>query len=151
MDVIEHAAVTPEGMSRRRVLRYGAVAGAAVAIGGTASSLASPAYADGVPDVLPAPRPIPGGTTLPDGTVIHVFVPGPPTVTLPFTGVQLQGLDVEPSVITDFTGFTALAYHVGTAIDSEGVRYNLETDMRVMKGTYRATDGTRKRGVFAFI
>jgi hypothetical protein len=36
-------------------------------------------------------------------------------VTLPFTGLTLQGLEVEPSVITDYRGFTALAYHAGTA------------------------------------
>jgi hypothetical protein len=44
-----------------------------------------------------------------------------------------------------------VAYHVGTATDSEGVRYNIETDMRAIKGTYRAADGSRRRGVFAFI
>ena len=27
------------------------------------------------PDVLPAPKPILGGNTLPDGSLIHVFVP----------------------------------------------------------------------------
>ena len=69
---------------------------------------------------------------------IHVFAPGPPDVTLPFTGIQLQGLDVEPSVITDYKGVTALAFHAGTATGSDGRRYNLETDMRAMEGTYVA-------------
>ena len=39
------------------------------------------------------------------------MVNGPEDVTLPFTGLTLQGLEVEPSVITDYRGFTALAYH----------------------------------------
>jgi hypothetical protein len=58
---------------------------------------------------------------------------------------------VEPSVITDRKGFTALAFHVGTAIGSDGRRYDLETDMRAMEGTYIAENGTRQRGLFAFI
>jgi hypothetical protein len=79
-----------------------------------------------------------GGIELPDGTVIHVFAPGPPDITLPFTGIQLMGRDVEPSVLTDYKGFTALAFHVGTATGSDGRQYNLETDMRAMEGTYIA-------------
>jgi hypothetical protein len=47
-------------------------------------------------------------------------------VTLPFTGLTLQGLDVEPSVITDYKGVTALAFHAGTATGSDGKQYNLE-------------------------
>jgi hypothetical protein len=138
-------------ISRRRALRYGAFTGAAAAVGATLPTLARPAYADAVPDVLPAPKPIPGGNPLPDGTVIHVFAPGPPTVTLPFSHLQLQGLDVEPNVITDFSGFTALAFHAGTATGSNGTRYDLETDMRVMKGSYRAVDGSQTRGTFGFV
>ena len=59
--------------------------------------------------------------------------------------------DVEPSVITDYKGVTALAFHVGTATGSDGRTYNLETDMRAMEGTYIAEDGSRKRGLFALI
>jgi hypothetical protein len=51
-------------------------------------------------------------------------------VTLPFSGLTLQGLEVEPSVITDYSGFTALAYHAGSATGSDGRRYDLETDIR---------------------
>jgi hypothetical protein len=72
-------------------------------------------------------------------------------VTLPFSHLQLLGLDVEPSVITDYAGTTCLAFHAGTATGSDGRQYNLETDMRVMDGTYRTADGTRKRGAFAFV
>jgi hypothetical protein len=95
---------------------------------------------------LPAPKPIPGGTDFPP--FIHWFGPGPETITLPFTLFTLQGLNVEPSVITDFNGITALAYHVGTATGSDGLTYNLETDVRVFQGTYVAEDGSRHEGTF---
>ena len=54
-------------------------------------------------------------------------------------------------MFTDYAGFTALAFHVGTAIGSDGSRYNLETDMRAYRGQYRAADGTRRRGAFGFV
>ena len=60
------------------------------------------------------PEPIPGGIPISDTQVIHVWAPGPTDVTLPFTGGQLQGLDVEPTTIRDFNGFSAVAFHVGT-------------------------------------
>jgi hypothetical protein len=72
-------------------------------------------------------------------------------VTLPFTGVQLEGLNVEPHTITDFKGVTALAYHVGTATGSDGRRYDLETDIRAFRGEYVADDGSRHRGTFGLI
>jgi hypothetical protein len=50
---------------------------------------------------------------------------------------------VEPSVITDYKGVTALAFHAGTATGSDGKQYNLETDMRAIEGTYIAEDGSR--------
>jgi hypothetical protein len=137
-------------VSRRTVFRYGAAAGVA-AVAGPALT-AGPAHSHGTPDVLPAPAPIPGGNTLPDGTVIHVFAPGPPEITLPYTGVRLEGLDVEPGVITDYSGFTAVAFHVGTATGSDGKRYNLETDMRVMDGRYVPLGGGPTRhGLFGFV
>ncbi|MET0995189.1 MAG: hypothetical protein ABWY20_14415 [Mycobacterium sp.] len=131
-------------VARRKVLRYGAVVGAAV-VGGNVAS-ASPAHATDR-RVLPAPNPIPGGLDVD----LHVFAPGPRSVTLPFSGFQLQGLNVEPSVFTDFAGFSAVAFHAGTALGSDGVRYNLETDMRAFRGQYVAADGTRRRGVFGFV
>jgi hypothetical protein len=138
-------------VDRRTILRYGAATAAAATIAPALPALASPASAHGPHRVLPAPKPIPGGLPLPDGSVIHVFAPGPVGVTLPYTGVQLQGLDVEPSVITDYSGFTALAFHVGTATDGDGTAYNLETDIRVLSGSYVAADGSHRRGVFGFI
>jgi hypothetical protein len=141
-------------VDRRKFLRGGAVAGAGVALSGSASLVANADPGYSAP--LPTPKPIPGGLDLtgfglgPPYDFIHTFAPGPPDVVLPFTGGTLQGLDVEPSTITNRQGATALAFHVGTARGSDGRTYNLETDMRVMQGTYR-TGGTTHRGTFAFI
>jgi hypothetical protein len=44
-----------------------------------------------------------------------------------------------------------VAYHVGEAKGSDGHKYNLETDMRVMEGKYVAVDGTTRHGSFALI
>jgi hypothetical protein len=72
-------------------------------------------------------------------------------VTLPFTGGQLQGLDVEPTTIRDFNGFSAVAFHVGTATGSDGMRYDLETDLRTFQGSYIDGAGHRRHGTFGFI
>ena len=153
-------------ISRRTILTYGAVASAAAvaapAIAGCAPQTSSnapppspgtPAPDTGKPpDVLPEPKPIPGGSTLPDGSLIHVFAPATPGITLPFTKVPLEGLDVEPRVVTDHNGFAATAYHVGTATGNDGKMYDLETDMRVMNGSYVAADGShRDSGLFVFV
>jgi hypothetical protein len=136
-------------ISRRSLFKYGAATGAVATV--AAATPAASAHSHGVPRVLPTPKPIPGGIQIPGGPLLHVFLPGPEGVTLPFTGAQLMGLDVEPSVITDYRGFTALAYVAGTATGSDGQQYNLEADRRAMEGTYIATDGSRQRGLFAFI
>ena len=92
--------------------------------------------------------PIPGGLSLPSPfpPLIHVFAPGP-------TQEGLQGLDVEPNVISNFRGFAAQAYPVGlgTATDNEGHSYDVNNDMRVFQGEYVSTDGTHHRGTFVFI
>jgi hypothetical protein len=100
--------------------------------------------------VTTPPNPIPGGLELAPGVVIHVFGPGDPSVTLPFTGITLQGFDVEPATLTDFNGSTALAFHVGRARGSDGTTYNLETDIRAFEGEY-VVDGVTRRGSFALI
>ena len=99
---------------------------------------------------LRLPSPIPGGIELAPGTVIHVFGPGDPAVTLPFTGITLQGLDYEPSTITDFNGSTAVAFHVGTARANDGTTYNLETDIRAFEGEY-LSEGSIHRGSFVLV
>jgi hypothetical protein len=79
---------------------------------------------------------------------IHIWGPGDPAVILPFTGITLQGLDVEPATMTDFNGGSALAFHVGTARASDGRTYNLETDIRAFEGEY-VVNGDVHHGVCA--
>ena len=145
------------GFSRRRF--FHAAAGAtALAFGSGFSSRALAQDDDnGHDEPLPEPKPIPGGVDLsgfglkPPYDFIHEFLPGPKGVVLPFTKAELQGLNVEPSTITDFKGATALAYHVGKAKGSDGKTYNLETDIRVMEGRYVSVEGTRRQGTFVEI
>ena len=88
-------------------------------------------------------KPIPGGLQIGE-QFIHVFVPGP--VELGF-----MGLDVEPNTITDFHGFSALAYIAGTATDADGNTYTMVNDIRLFRGTYVSDDGSVLSGTFAFI
>jgi hypothetical protein len=89
------------------------------------------------------PSPIPGGAfdLRPPFGVIHILVPGDPSITPPFSGGTLGGFDVEPNTITDFKGSSALAFHVGTARGSDGTTYNLETEIRSFRGQF-VVDGT---------
>ncbi len=99
-----------------------------------------------------APRPIPGGIQIPKGPLIHILLPGPKSITLPHTKLQLMGEDVEPSTITNSSGFVAFAVLVGKAGDvTRPDRYNLEADLRVFQGEYVGGDGIRRRGTFAMI
>ncbi len=65
--------------------------------------------------------------------------------------MALEGLDVDPSAITDFRGKTAIAYHVGSAVGDDGTKYDLETDIRAYEGKYVDAGGSTHRGTFAFI
>jgi hypothetical protein len=96
--------------------------------------------------------PIPGSQPVPVPGIdkIHVWGPGPTSVTLPYSGGALQGLDYEPSTITDFRGSSALAYHAGTATGSDGQQYNLETDIRAFEGDY-VVDDEERHGAFALV
>jgi hypothetical protein len=139
-------------VTRRRFVQTAAAAAA-----GVSGSVAGPARAvpwQGTrhhPPTAVPPQPIPGGIQLPDGPQIHVWAPGDPSVTLPFSGATLMGFDVDPSTITDFRGYSAVAFHAGTAVGSDGATYNLETDVRAFQGAYVAVDGERRRQSFAFI
>jgi hypothetical protein len=88
-------------------------------------------------------KPIPGGLQIGED-FIHVFAPGP--VELGF-----MGENVEPSTITDFTGFSAMGYIIGTATDADGNTYSMVNDIRVFQGTYVSEDGSVLTGTFAFI
>jgi hypothetical protein len=140
-----------EGRVGRRKFLAGAggalaTAGVAHAATGTALAAGSPSRVKSRHRVLPAPKPIPGGIEF--GEFIHVFIPGPEGVVLPFTGTPLMGFDVEPSTITDFRGRVALAYLLGTAETTDGPQ-DLEVDVRVMQGNYVAENGERRFGTFA--
>jgi hypothetical protein len=124
-------------ISRRQLFRYGASAGAAATVGPMLPAMTSVAHAGGLPRVLPAPKPIPGGP------LIHVFAPGPPDVTLPFTGIQLIGAGRGAQRDHRLQGLHRPGLPRRTATGSDGKQYNLETDMRAMQGTYVATDGSR--------
>ena len=118
-------------VSRARVVCYARRTMRAVLTIALALAVASTAGAfDGV-----MPVPIPGGS--------HVFAPGPP-----FLG--LQGIQVDPSSISDFDGTSAIAYLRGRATGGDGQRFVMLNDMRIMKGTYLAADGSQHFGTFAF-
>lgn len=162
-----HAHVQRAERAESRFNRRGLLLGAAgaMASAGLARSLAWPLAAEAATSeaaeasvlrsarlrVMPPPEPIPGGFQIPDGPLLHAFVPGPENLTFPFSGLQAQGLNVEPSTITDFNGVTALGYFVGTATGSDGRTYNLEADVRAFEGQYVAADESRRRGTFSFI
>jgi hypothetical protein len=82
------------------------------------------------------PIPVPGAS--------HIFAPGPRSLGLP-------GLVVNPSSIGDFAGVVALAYVKGRAVGSDGRRFLMANDMRIMSGAYLAADGSPHSGSFAFI
>jgi hypothetical protein len=82
------------------------------------------------------PVPVPGSS--------HVFAPGP-------TALGLQGPSANPSSIGDFGGTVALVYLKGRATGSDGHRFLMVNDMRIMTGAYLAADGTQHRGAFAFV
>lgn len=86
------------------------------------------------------PVPIPGGF-LPG---FHVWVPGP-------VALGFQGEDIEPNVITNFAGFSAMAYLLGPAAGSDGKSYDMFNDMRLYSGIYVADNGSINRGTFAFV
>jgi len=141
----------PLRFGRRRLLvGTGAAAAAVVGAVGT-MGVARPASATALRQAKPVPSPIPGGIdTGPPVGFIHWFLPGPVNASTPFAKIPGLGLDVEPSTITDFKGFTAFAILSGQAEDSDGTVYNVEYDVRVMQGEYIAAGGSRQQGVFGF-
>jgi hypothetical protein len=137
-------------MSRGTFIRGAAGGLALTALGGPLAGLEAAAGENENGEVLPPPRPIPGGIDLAP-PLIHVHEPGTLNKALPYTGAVLEGLDVEPNTITDFKGVIAQAYHAGTATGSDGKRYNLETDIRAYQGEYIADDGSHHHGTFALL
>jgi hypothetical protein len=143
-------------LTRRAVVRGAAAAAAGVASATAGAERALAGHDHDRRHAAPVPpEPIPGGIELPmppfPTEIIHVWAPGPPDLTLPFTGGTLQGFDVEPTTIRDFKGFSAVAFHVGTATGKDGTRYDFETDVRAFRGTYLDGTGRRRFGTFGFI
>jgi hypothetical protein len=150
----EHSHETPLQLGRRQLLTgvgAAAVVGSAGAVGLPRSALARDRRRDAPTfSPLPAPSPIPGGVEAGPLGFIHWFLPGPEGSTTPFAQLPGGGLDVEPSTLTNFQGFTAFAILAGQAEDSNGTIYNVEFDVRLMEGEYVAEDGSRHQGAFGF-
>jgi hypothetical protein len=144
-------------MAQATLTRRAVVRGAAGAAAGLAGAAAVPRgavahdHGHSRGRVPVPPEPIPGGIPIGDDQVIHVWAPGPPDLTLPFTRGTLQGFDVEPTTIRDFKGFSAVAFHVGTATAKDGTRFDFETDVRAYQGTYVDGTGKRRFGTFGFV
>lgn len=144
----------PELVAASAVNRRRFIGGAAVAAAAVTGPLAWPARGAASDNtgaherisVVP-PQPIPGGFA----PGVHVWEPGDPTVTLPFSKTTLMGFNVDPATMVNFRGFSAIAFHAGTATGSDGKTYNLETDIRGFEGAYVAADGVRRFGKFAEI
>ncbi len=139
---------------RRNFLRGAASALGAASLGSflTPGQVAAASLHSARPTPLSEPAPIPGGITIPP--LLHVFLPGPPGLTLPFSGLALQGLNFEPSTIVDFKGRTALAYLAGTATGNAGYTqrsFNTVVDIRAFQGDYVALNGPQRSGTFALI
>lgn len=150
-------------MSRRQFLGAAGATAAAATMVGTGAFGVMPARAveHGSPFFSGRPAPSPIAATVP--TVgpddppldppfdfIHWLLPGPPDATTPVLGLPGFGLDVDPSLMGDYQGFTAYSVIAGQADGSDGVSYDVELDVRVMDGNYVAADGSRQRGTFAF-
>jgi hypothetical protein len=130
--------LTARAFSRRQF--FGAAAGVTGLALGAGLWLPGSAWA-GMKEV--APKPIPGGLMpLGEGTeLFHFFLPGPGN---------------EPSTITDFDGFVAIARIQGTGTGTdpespEDVDLLFDADMRFMTGQYIGVDGNRHRGTFALV
>jgi hypothetical protein len=127
--------------------------GAVAALAGMALGprLWLPGLAEAAPAAGSDPKPIPGGSTVPQVGFFHQY---PLTSGLPGTATVQSGAG-DPSLITDFTGKIGVAdIASGTGKGtSNGQTENLlwKADLRFMDGDYLGVDGNRYSGTFAFI
>ena len=146
MNVIQLASLRRRGqpLSRRQFVRSsaGALAAGAALTTGVWTPIAS---AHGHPDDRRSPNPVP----IPIGSFgFRVNAPG-------FPGAD--PIDTDPSTITDFHGFTGLAYISGSVVRTDRHTHQsvelpfLFSDMRFMEGEYRGFDGRVRRDTFGFI
>jgi len=124
------------GLSRRELVRRGAVVAGGVATLGLVA--ARPALGEGRPS---DPRPIPGGFD-------ENFNPVPID---PFIHVLPPAIGFEMATITDFTDVVAATEVQGTARGSDGSTYTFDADMRFMGGLYVGKDGRLRQGSFGFV
>lgn len=106
-----------------------------------------------LPSAIPVPEPIEGGFLLDPAdpnSIIHFQLPGPEGTATQHFGFPAEGLDVDPSTMTNFNGFHAMAVVAGSAQGSDGNTYDMEFDVRVMEGKYKAADGVEREAAFAF-
>ncbi len=143
-DRTHHTIPNPNALSSGHGAALGAIATEArlrevAAAGGLLSAgLWLPARAQASVTGPDAPKPVPGGTTLPtaNGDVLfHFFLPGS---------------NNDPSLITDFVGNVGLANVDGTGKGSDNVTYNFDVDIRFMQGLYFGVDGRPHQGTFGF-
>lgn len=130
----------------------------AAAVVGSAATLGVAGRAEAGARIFPqksAPNPIPflaGPTGAPDPfNFIHWTLPGPLGATTQINELEAFGLDIDPSVMTDYEGFTTYAVLGGTARSSEGEDFDCELDVRVMDGVYIGEDGQKHYGTFGFV
>jgi len=126
---IGHRHFWDRALSRRQFLGTAAAAGGVAA----AASLWVPSLAHAEAPGAGTPRPIPG--TVAPGAPFHV---------------KLPGAGSEPSTITDFNGFIAIADIEGTGTGA-GSGLTFGADVRFMTGTFRGTDNRIHSGTFGFI
>jgi len=122
-----------------------------------AFSVALRAQIEPIPNLKVQPIPLPGGDIVPPYGLATSFIPGPLNQTPPF-----DPMNADPHVITNFRGVTAMGYTSGPAMDSQGNKYIVITDIRVYQGEYiggeiadpnsaGATKSARARGTFVEI
>ena len=126
------------GISRRQFVRRGTVTVAGLA--GLDLLRAVPAFSK--PKLGSAPKPIPGGFTVPDFNIVPI---NPDVHVLP------PAVGFEMSTITDFNGAIAASEIQGSASGSDGTSFAFDTDMRFMDGEYVGSDGRHYHGTFGFI
>lgn len=143
---LTHSHFWDSALSRRQFLGASAIGAGAVATAGLWKPLLALA-GDQIASV--APRPIPGGITVPftPPVFIHHF---PPVLNIPLSKIN------DPATITDFNGFVGVCRVRGQGVGTDtasGTQTTLhyQVDNGFMDGVYVGVDGKDHRGTFAFV
>jgi hypothetical protein len=133
-------------MSRRQFLKAGVATAVVFGSGLWQPKLVSAASLPGN-----APKPIPGGTTIPGLGFFHFFFPtgGPPGA------LTIESGQGDPALITDFKGMVGVGdFSGGTGTGKTGVHTSQlfwKADVRFMVGEFIGVDGHHHHGAFAFV